>query len=249
MALTLSLDLPPSLQLCQSDVFNKRIWQSNCTSNRSDEEASTATNSLNKNCTDEVNGLEETTLSASPASKTGEAEKGVEELPQILKSGESIIKYLKGMGTESEKVQVEEYFRTEDDISETSGILRIKLAGKEPEAIFSPAQLAVMFRSKPLMKILIDKMLAEKDLARKVLISEVKVDRPLTEEETKKFSDEACSISILHLAVKYNKEALKDFLEIAKEHELLNLVMEVRDLRGNTLLQFASFNKTPECVR
>ena len=243
MPLPLVLDLPPSLQLHQSEVFKKRIWQSNCTPTGSDEEASTETN----NCSNEVNSFEETTLTPSPGRKKGEEkEKSVGELPT---PNESIIKLLNGMSTESEKTQVEQHFRTEDDISKTYDVLRITLPGKEPDAIFSPAQLAVMFKSKPLIKILTDKMLAQQEFARKVLLSKVEVDKPLTEDEPKELSDEACSISILHLAVKYNNEVLDDFLKIAKKHGLQKIVMEVQDLRGNNILQFASFNKSPECIR
>ena len=62
-------------------------------------------------------------------------------------------------------------------------------------------------------------------------------------------TDESSGLDTIFLAVKYNSEALKRMLKLAKTHGLLDQIIEKEDEKGFNILQFATLNKSPECLK
>ena len=56
-------------------------------------------------------------------------------------------------------------------------------------------------------------------------------------------------LDTIFLAVKYNPEALQELLKLAKSHGLLDQIIQKKDENGFNILQFATLNKSPKCLK
>ena len=56
-------------------------------------------------------------------------------------------------------------------------------------------------------------------------------------------------IDTIFLAVQYNPEALRELLNLAKSHGLLDQIIQKKNEKGFNIIQFATLNKSPECLK
>ena len=56
-------------------------------------------------------------------------------------------------------------------------------------------------------------------------------------------------IDTIFLAVQYNPEALRELLNLAKSHGLLDQIIQKKNENCFNILQFATLNKSPECLK
>ena len=61
--------------------------------------------------------------------------------------------------------------------------------------------------------------------------------------------DVSSNIDTIFLAVQYNPEALRELLNLAKSHGLLDQIILKKNEKGFNILQFATLNKSPECLK
>lgn len=113
----------------------------------------------------------------------------------------------------------------------------------------APVHLAVLYGeagcSKQALLRLSHRMKEDADFCKKVLLLRLETQQS----DHEGMPDEACGLTTLHLAVKYNPAGLAMLLEVAVNHNLLTEVLATRDARGLTPLQFATFNQTPVCLQ
>ena len=61
--------------------------------------------------------------------------------------------------------------------------------------------------------------------------------------------DEFSALNTVFLAVKYNPEALEKILKLAKDHGLLDQIIQEKDANHYNILQFATLNKTADSLK
>ena len=180
----------------------------------------------------------------------------------------NIIDVLKGEPMDdTQKQRVDEFFGKEDictplevfrkDIS----LLPIKKGIQSaPDKLvihltFSPLHLAIMFGNKIIIDIIKKRMTKSEDFTKEVLNTAVQNDDLLEKahscniQEAFDLPDEAFNITGLFLAVKYSELALKELMQPFLEHDIMDELFKAKDFRELNLLQFSTFNKTPDCIK
>ena len=110
--------------------------------------------------------------------------------------------------------------------------------------------MAIIFDDPEVHRILKERMMGEKKFAEEALFTKTRnIEFNISHfEQQALLPEEAYLLTGLHLAVKYNIEMLKTMMEVARRHKLMQKVWEQKDFRDLNILQFATFNRTPECL-
>ena len=180
----------------------------------------------------------------------------------------NIIDVLKGEPMDdTQKQRVEGYFEQEDICKplevfrKNISLLPIKERNKgDPDKLvvqltFSPLHLAIMFGNKIIIDIIKERMIKSKDFTKEVLSTAVDNASLLEKahscniQEVFDLPDEAFNLTGLFLAVKYSEHALKELMLPFLEHDIMDQLFKAKDFRELSLLQFSTFNKTPDCIK
>ena len=165
--------------------------------------------------------------------------------------------------SQEEQERVAEYYRTSRSActpNETFFKKEFRLEPLKPNeciiqdktifTVFSSVHMAIIFDDPEIHRILKERMVGDKKFAEEVLFTKtqnIKFNISHFEQHAL-LPEEAYLLTGLHLAVKYNIKMLKTMMEVARRHKLMQKVWEQKDFRDLNILQFATFNKTPECL-
>ena len=116
--------------------------------------------------------------------------------------------------------------------------------------VFSSVHMAIIFDDPEIHRILKERMMGDKKFAEEALFTKTRnIEFNISHfEQQALLPEEAYLLTGLHLAVKYNIEMLKTMMEVARRHKLMQKVWEQKDFRDLNILQFATFNRTPDCL-
>ena len=123
---------------------------------------------------------------------------------------------------------------------------------KHVEVLFSPVQLAVVFKSQLVLPIIYKKMKEDINFfkmainANTINQEELDVD---DDDDVDSDNDEVYEPTLLHLAIKYNEDALQFMLNIGKEHGLTTEIIKLEDSRKVNLLHYAAMQPTTKCLK
>ena len=173
----------------------------------------------------------------------GVAMAGMEEIDKM------IVKTCKGEATEEMKQKVMGWFGKEH-LKKFKFRRPEKVKDESIETFYYPIHLATIYNNNEIMEIFFKDM--EEDNAYFNEVINLGIETSVSEFDVNKvYPDEACGLTPMFLAVKYNAKALARFLKIAAKHEIpmTELLKSHQEKRGYNLLQFATFNKTLECMR
>ena len=232
--------LPPSLQPFghQTNVFEDRSWQG-------------SGKALVKHGTLLQHDLED----LYGKSRGDEEEVQEKHTNSYLESNERVMrKVLRGEGNMADIENTEKYLDS-SYVHKVSPKLTFTFSSsntkkQDTSLRFAPIHLVTMFKDETqLFEIILDNMRKDKAFAEGVLLSKVETKEDHDEKHSYDLPDIVFGPTTLHLAVKYNKEALTTLLQVARSHNLLEKVFKATDSRGINLLQFATFNVTPECLK
>ena len=173
----------------------------------------------------------------------GVAMAGMEEIDKM------IVKTCKGEATEEMKQKVLSYFGKEH-LKKFKFRRPEKVKEESIETFYYPIHLAIIYNNDEILEIFYNEMEEDKDYFNEVL--NLGIETSVTDFDVDKvYPDEVCGLTPLFLAVKYNAKALSRFLKIAAKHQIpmTDVLKSQQEKRGYNLLQFATFNKTLECMR
>ena len=120
------------------------------------------------------------------------------------------------------------------------------------EVLFSPVQLAVVFKSQLVLPIIYRKMKEGINFfnmainANAINQEDLDVD---DDDDVDSDDDEVYEPTLLHLAIKYNGNALQVMLNIGKEHGLTAEIFKLEDSRKVNLLHYAAMQPTTKCLK
>ena len=123
---------------------------------------------------------------------------------------------------------------------------------KTIEVKYSAIHLAIIYKSKRLLKIIYDRMRKDIMFCKNALCCTTNQnEEALKSINSKQFKvpDEIFHLTSLQLAVRHNKEALVEMLNVARQHNILFGMMKSTDQRGFNLLHFAAFQKSTDCLK
>ena len=121
------------------------------------------------------------------------------------------------------------------------------------EVLFSPVQLAVVFKSRLILPIIYKKMKEDINFFKMAInatpINQEDLDVD-DDDDVDSDDDEVYQPTLLHLAIKYNEDALRFMLNIGKEHGLTTAeIFKLEDSRKVNLLHYAAMQPTTKCLK
>ena len=116
--------------------------------------------------------------------------------------------------------------------------------------VFSSVHMAIIFDDPEIHRILKERMMGDEKFAEEALFTTTQnIEFNINDfEQQALLPEEVYLLTGLHLAVKYNIRMLKTMMEVARRHKLMQKVWEQKDFRDLNILQFATFNRTTECL-
>ena len=117
---------------------------------------------------------------------------------------------------------------------------------------YFPIHLAIIYKNSSILKLFYEEMREDKDFCETVLNMKIEVDslQEIDSKSLMEYPDELCGLTTMFLAVKYNPEALSELMKVAKWHLIWDdVVKNQRDMRNMNLLQFATLNRTTDCLK